>query len=136
VKRGGPLRPVGARGKRLRAGMDSARRVVKERSAGWCEVWQSWADAPRTSADGPFPHTDRLLCASGMPHLGVHAHHVWPEDRDRGVHDPARIVWVCADAHRTIHENPARAQELGWFRTTPPLISTAPESRGRTEGEF
>lgn len=62
---------------------------------------------------------DTLLCETAAEHAGEHAHHVWPEDRARGRHDPDRIVWICSAAHARIHANPKTARELGFLRATP-----------------
>ncbi len=93
-----PLRRTGAKTRRESQALVRARRFVQERSAGLCEA----------------RHLG--ICGPWVQHLGAHAHHVWPEDRDRGVHDPARMRWLCPEAHRWTHANPARAKELGLLR--------------------
>lgn len=89
---------------RSRAALDSARDVVRERLV--CEAAR--LTDPTNAA--------RWVCDTPGPHRGAHAHHVWPEDRDGGVHDPERMLWLCADAHRWVHEHPAAAAELGLLR--------------------
>lgn len=93
-----PLRQRGAKARRESQALLRARRFVQDRSAGWCE-------ARSLGICGPF-----------VQHLGSEAHHVWPEDRDRGLHDPARMRWLCSQAHRWVHNHPARAKELGLLR--------------------
>lgn len=74
----------------------ACKRAVSYRSGGWCE-----ADSP--------------VCVSS-PHRAVHPHHVWPEDRRDGIHDPERVLDVCFSAHRWIHDHPADAKLLGLLR--------------------
>lgn len=68
-----------------------------------------WCEAGGLLADG-------VPVCSSAAHRGVEAHHVWPEDRDRGVHDPERGLWLCARAHRWAHDHPKLASVAGLLR--------------------
>lgn len=121
---------VGRRGRVSAAGLNPAREAVKARSGGRCECWLAFTlNGPAQMGDrdvrlpaGGF--VDTLLCETLAEHAGEHAHHVWPEDRDRGVHDPARIVWICAASHARIHANPNTARALGFLRAQPRIYPT------------
>jgi len=99
-----PLRRVGAKGKRERVALDRCRAVVVQRSGGWCEATTLWGKVKP------------VICGQHFHHPGAQLHHVWPEDRDAGVHDPTRCLWVCGAAHRWIHANPIAAAELRLLR--------------------
>ena len=92
-----PLRATGAKAERERPALDAFRAELRRRSSGRCEVVTPG-------------------CPTTGPHAGAHAHHVWPEDRDAGHHDPARGLFLCADAHAWTHEHPAAAARLGTLR--------------------
>lgn len=48
------------------------------------------------------------------------AHHVVP--RARGVdHSPGNLLWVSAQCHAYIHENPKWAAEMGYLKSAPPV---------------
>lgn len=100
-----PLRRVGARARRERPDLDAARAVVRAR--GDCEAWGMIA--PRSGYD--------YVCESRR-HPGAHGHHIWPEDRDSGRHDPDRMLWLCPASHEFAHRNPRDAAELGLLRPT------------------
>lgn len=103
VKRS-PLRSVGAKAKRERPALDAAREVVRERR--WCEA--GWITDLRTGT---------AVCGGRrVAHEGAHVHHVWPEDRDRGVHDPDRMLYLCPTSHAWAHANPSAAAEVGLLR--------------------
>lgn len=89
------LRREGARGRRNREAMSAVRPVLLERSGGRCE------------ADGFSPY-----CTG----VGAHAHHIWPSDRDRGLHDPDRMALVCAPCHEHIHRYPGAAGPRGLLK--------------------
>ena len=89
-----PIRRVGAKSRRERPALDAARAVVRERR--WCEA-------------GGIVRDGRSICGPVGLHHGAHVHHVWPEDRDRGVHDPDRMLYLCPTAHAWAHANPAAA---------------------------
>jgi hypothetical protein len=93
-----PIKQRGAKAMREQDALDVFRHELKYRSGGECEV------------DNP------TACGTSQRHRGVHAHHVWPEDRDGGVHDPERGLWVCVRAHDYIHDHPALSAEFGWLR--------------------
>lgn len=89
------LPKIGRKARREAPDIASFRAAVKYRAGGWCET--------------PTP-----ACPPGR-HEGAHAHHVWPSDRDRGIHDPARGLYVCFAAHRWIHAHTGAAQAHGWL---------------------
>lgn len=89
------LRSVGAKARREAPSLAAFRAALEARSGGWCEA--------RTPA-----------CPPGM-HPGHHAHHCAPSDRDRGVHDPARGLWLCFPAHAFVHREPAVSYRNGWL---------------------
>lgn len=95
-----PLRRVGKRQARERSSLDQARQRVRGRV--WCEAWG--VNVPGTLLE--------YVCAETL-HEGSDCHHVWPSDRDRGVHDPDRMLFLCRDAHRWVHDHPRLAGELG-----------------------
>jgi hypothetical protein len=45
-------------------------------------------------------------------HRGQHAHHVLPRGRG-GSDDVENGLWVCWEAHDTIHDEPELAEKLG-----------------------
>lgn len=69
-----------------------------------------WCEAAGKDWDG------EPICGRRDRHVGTQAHHVWPEDRDRGVHDPGRGMLLCAWAHRWAHDHPEAAADLGILR--------------------
>ena len=83
-----PLRPVGRKARREASALDAARRILRERSEGLCEM--------RTPACPPGPHP------------GCDPHHLCHADRDRAVHDPERMRWVCRAAHEYAETAPDR----------------------------
>jgi len=95
------LRRIGRKGLREREALARFRHDVAERAGGMCE-----ARGERYSV---------LICRP-HEHYGTQAHHIWPEDRDKGVHDPERGLWLCWDAHRYVHEHPDEAKLLGLLR--------------------
>lgn len=61
--------------------------------------------------DGRCEANVEAVCRPAV-HDGVHAHHV--RRRSQGGPDtPENLLWVCADAHRWIHDNPAAAAAMG-----------------------
>ena len=95
LKRKARLKSKGRKAKREEPAVAAFRAAVRERAEGLCE------------ANGP-------ACPLG-PHQGHHAHHCCIADRRRGVHDPDRGLYVCAEAHRHIHDNPHEAYVRGWL---------------------
>jgi hypothetical protein len=93
-----PLPKVGRKAKREQQGWDACRAQVISRSRGYCE--------------GNVLN----VCPSGLGHGASHVHHVWPEDRRDGVHDPERCLHLCAEAHRWVHDNPLEAGAYGLLR--------------------
>lgn len=95
LKRGKPLARRGRKALREVSDLDAMRAIVRERNGGSCEIWTP-------------------SCEPGA-HYGAHVHHVFPSDRDRGVHDPERCLYVCAPSHQFIHEHPAWARTRGYL---------------------
>jgi len=89
LKRRTPLR------RRFRDSLEyrKVRRWVADRSGGLCEAQISGVCAVR----------------------GVHAHHVLPRSAG-GTDAPSNLVWLCAQCHRHVHDNPAWAVEAGLLR--------------------
>ena len=108
-----PLRRVGAKTHRERPALDAAREIVRARV--YCQAG-GLSDLEGLPVCGP---------RFGLPYLwnvhpGDHAHHVWPEDRDRGVHDPDRMLYLCPTAHGWTHDHPLAAKALGLMRPETP----------------
>lgn len=117
IKRSRLRQGKGAKAERETPALDAFRFAVWERAGGWCEV------RTPSSPSKPFPFYDEIsiedrdrYCGTTHPHRGDNAHHVWPEDRDGGNHDPDRGLWLCFRAHRFTHDNPAEAKRLGLLR--------------------
>lgn len=102
-----PLRATGSKADRERADLQLFRDVLRDRV--WCDA------IGIIDADTKLP-----VCGTFGRHVGEHAHHVWPEDRDCGVHDPGRGKWLCAAAHRWTHANPAKAAVARLLRPSAP----------------
>lgn len=100
------LSKTGKRVQRERADLDNARAAVKARSRGICEAAFERINEREGSEDAHF------VCGTWKTHQGAHAHHVWIADRDRGVHDQDRMLWLCDASHAYAHAHPARAREL------------------------
>lgn len=95
-----PLPKEGRKAERERSAVASFRAEVRRRAGGWCEG--------ATPACPPHRHA------------GAHAHHVWPSDRDRGVHDPERGKLLCAAGHDWTHAHPAEAERRGLLGRSEP----------------
>lgn len=95
IKRRTPLRQVGARKARTLAAEREFRLKVRANAGNCCQA-----------------HTP--VCPTAQ-HEGHHAHHRAITDRRLGIHDPARGLWCCADAHQYIHANPAESYRKGWL---------------------
>ena len=89
---------VGRRGKRLEASWQACRAQVISRSGGSCE-----------GPDLPGIHPT-------YPHGASDVHHVWPEDRAAGVHDPERCLHLCRPIHAFVDDEPREAHALGLLR--------------------
>lgn len=89
------LKVQGAKAERERDDLDRFRDAVKLAAGGYCE-------GRRFSS----------MCTG----VGVEAHHVWPEDRDRGLHDPRRGKWLCRPCHNAVHSWPLKARRAGLLR--------------------
>lgn len=96
LRRGKRLKPKGAKAEREDDDLYHFREGLRARSGGWCEI--------RTPA-----------CPRG-DHPGGHPHHRWPSDRDCGLHDMTRGIWVCPRGHDWIHAHSKFARILGWLR--------------------
>lgn len=95
LKRSGRLASVGRRKARTLAAERQFRQQVRINAGGLCQI-----------------HSP--ACPPGR-HDGHHAHHCAPSDRDRGVHDPARGLWLCFPAHAFVHREPAISYQNGWL---------------------
>ena len=58
---------------------------------------------------------DTPACPIGQ-HPGTDAHHIWPSDRDKGLHNPNRAALLCRAAHQFVHEFPAWGREHGLLK--------------------
>lgn len=101
-----PLPKVGRKGERERAAIDAFRAAVADRAHRQCE------------AANIVDVTGQRVCGRYGPHAGAHAHHLWPEDRRRGMHVPSRGLWLCPTAHDWAHNYapPGEAAALGLLR--------------------
>lgn len=102
-----PIARVGRRKRREQAAESEFRAQVRMRAEGRCEA------AGLATRVG-------LVCGTKYGHQGHHAHHVWPEDRDCGVHDPERGLWLCFEAHSWVHDHPEDAKMLRLMREVRP----------------
>lgn len=101
----------GRKAKREQATLDAARIEVRLRARGYCEASELYyVDFNR---DDARVFTD--VCRR-QQHDGSEVHHVWPEDRDYGRHEPDRMLLLCSTAHAWAHANPARAASVGLLR--------------------
>ena len=103
-----PLRRVGAKARRERPALAAAREIVRARIT--CQ-----AEGLNDDDGYPICVHDPWSPPPGS-HRGAHVHHVWPEDRDRGVHDPDRMLYLCVPAHDWTHAHPLAAKALGLMR--------------------
>lgn len=88
----------GGKSTRLRAreaGLPAARAALRARSGGRCELVR--------------PGEGRCDARATDPH------HRCIADRERGVHDPNRMLDLCGSCHRYVHDRPALAYERGWL---------------------
>lgn len=102
---------VGRRGKRLEAAWVTCKLAVRERSGGFCEA----------NIEG--------VCQRGL-HSADDTHHVWPEDRAAGVHDPLRCLHLCRRAHDWCDAEYTKARRAGVIRPlsdVPGIASRGPE---------
>jgi len=108
---------IGPKAKREAAALEAFRHDVKERARGMCEApWGGYKRDPQR----PMREIPIYAHHSSMTyHAGEHAHHMWPEDRDCGIHDPARGLFVCAVVHDWLHKHPDDAKALGLLRPDP-----------------
>lgn len=105
IARTGRPNPRGAKAEREQPALDAFRDALEQRSRGWCEA-----------ADVRDPETGNPICGILYRHTGTDAHHLFPEDRDRGVHDPARGKFICRWSHLWSHDFPAAAKKVGLLR--------------------
>lgn len=105
-----PISKVGRRKRASRSDEREMKRQLVERSDGFCEATRRLCDQ--------FGHPTAIsVCGTAILHPGTDPHHVWPEDRDRGVHDPSRALLLCRHAHDYAHANPAIAKTFGLLRS-------------------
>lgn len=108
IRRGKPPRKVGRKGEREADAIAAFRSALYERSAGWCEAMN-------------VPN----VCTTRGWHRGSEPQHLWPEDRDRGMHVPSRGLWLCHAAHAWAHANPEEAAVVGLLRPCECVIRLA-----------
>jgi hypothetical protein len=104
-KRKAPLRATGRKATRERKALDAFKAAVHARR--WCEA--------QGLLRGEGYLRGKQVCSASL-HIGEHAHHVWPEDRRTGKHDPDRGLLLCYVAHSYAHDFPADAKRLGLLR--------------------
>lgn len=98
-----PIAQRGRKTKREAKALAAFRKALKARSGGVCEALGI-----------EDPTTGRPICGTRSMHLGAEAHHVFPSDHDRGLHDPARGLLLCHRAHIDfIHREPKLAEKMG-----------------------
>ena len=114
IRRSVPLRrsPLrrgpGRKAKREAAAWELCKAIVRARSGGLCEGPEAARRAGAKMWVG-----DR--CTS-YPHAARAIHHLWPEDRDRGRHEPDRCLHLCDEAHHFAHTRVSEAMALGLLR--------------------
>lgn len=96
---------IGRRGKRLERAWQECKAAVRERSGGFCEG------------------NVAAVCPSGQ-HSASDVHHVYPEDRAAGLHDPRRCLHLCRVVHDWCDREPLKAKAAGILR---PEASRGPE---------
>lgn len=89
-----PLRKRSAKAEAKEAQLAESRKAVLARCGGYCEA-NTPACPPRA-------------------HAGFHVHHVRLRSQGGG-HEPENLLYVCPDAHRWIHGNPAESAIRGWL---------------------
>lgn len=94
---------VGPKALREAGALARFRRQVKARAGGACE-----APFGVYAPDGRWIHVDHDYSSHGHP--GTQSHHLFPEDHDRGVHDPDRGLYLCDRSHRWSHLHPEDAK--------------------------
>lgn len=102
-----PVNRLGRKARREQSAWVLCRTIVLTRSGGLCEA----------NLTGVCPR---------WKHGATAVHHVWPEDRDKGLHDPSRCLHLCDLSHRWAHENPAKAKEAGLLRPVPVRVVADP----------
>ncbi len=93
MKRGGPLRRVGKKGRRDMAELHDVREAVMARSHAMCEV--RWS---------PFCHG-----------WAEQLHHVVRRSQG-GTNTAENVLVVCSPCHARIHDAPAEALTLGFLK--------------------
>lgn len=115
-----PIPKVGAKTRREKEDLDRFRAMLKARSGGRCE---GPLGLVVTEPDGTVrvivvPHDHEWNRVAG--HLGRDPHHLFPEDRDCGLHDPTRGMWLCRPSHNWVDDHPRDAHLVGMLRPEPP----------------
>lgn len=111
-------RGPGRKAQRERPALDRFRETLRARNDGYCEGPNGATivvDGQRRYVDVPHANVWTTPGTIGR-HPGCDPHHLFPEDRDRGVHDPARGLWLCRPCHDWIDAHPAWAHQLGLLR--------------------
>lgn len=118
IKRSPIKRSSGQKARREEDAWAACKAAVIERSHGYCEAWDAISPRWGSASDAAFDAWSRGGCSS-YRHEAADPHHVWPEDRDRGIHDPARVLALCRRSHDWAHDHPAHASALGLLRPEP-----------------
>ena len=110
-------KPIRKRGKKAKAESASwleCKEAVRNRSSGACEVFDVVSAYRPNLAD--VVNWQREVCDGEGWHEASDVHHVWPEDRDLGRHDPDRMLGLCRHAHDWVHGHPELAKQLHLMR--------------------
>lgn len=102
------IKQRGAKAEREQPALDAFRAALIARSGGECEA-PAYVQTPTRVIVVPHSSTARH-------HAGAHSHHQYPEDHDRGVHDPARGLYVCTASHDWAHLHPDDGALAGILR--------------------
>lgn len=116
-----PLPKVGPAKRRTLAAERAAKAALVARSGGRCEAFGIRYTVPHVTVateDDLLMDVPVLVevCGQTTAHPGLDPHHLWTSDRDRNVHDPARMLFVCRAAHNWIDAHPDAARELGLYK--------------------
>jgi hypothetical protein len=115
LKRSPITKRVGRKREREAEAWAECKAVVAARSRGWCEAWDVVASDGTVDGELAMIAWASEGCSRGL-HAAHDPHHVWPEDRDVGRHDPDRVLDLCRRAHDWTHHNPKHASKLGLLR--------------------
>ncbi len=118
IARGKVPKRIGRRGLRLEASWRKCKAKVKLRSGGFCEG----------NIAGVCPP---------WQHGASDVHHVWPEDRASGRHNPSRCLHLCRTVHDWCDAEPDLARDAGILRPRSGMVGwsvSSLASRGARAG--